>query len=173
MAFGLGPRDEVLRIITNAGIWFHDPKTFELLYLLGVPVDFYRFSDDGRLLATAMDDTSIAVWDVVNGTEIARLRGFRNGLTAIAFDGAAARLAVGTGDGEMLVWDIESRKCSPECGQKWSETSSSIILRTGSYRPMGIAPYASGISIRAGKSLFWQAIQTRSVVSACTGMDAC
>ena len=45
LAFGLGPRDEVLRIITNAGIWFHDPKTFELLYLLGVPVDFYRFSD--------------------------------------------------------------------------------------------------------------------------------
>ena len=74
---GLSPGDGVLRITTGAGIWLHDPETLVLRQLLAGSVHFTRFSDDGRLLAAALRDTSVVVWELASGGRAGEAAWFR------------------------------------------------------------------------------------------------
>jgi WD40 repeat protein len=66
-------------------------------------------SADGRLLAAATADHTVAVWDAVTGELRAKLSGHNEAVTALAFSPDGAALVSGSADGTARLWDLESR----------------------------------------------------------------
>jgi WD40 repeat protein len=69
-------------------------------------VDGVAFSNDGRLLATAGEDTTATVWDLRTGKQLLTLTGPTRYLTSVAFSPDGTRLATGGGDGIVRVYVI-------------------------------------------------------------------
>jgi WD40 repeat protein len=63
------------------------------------------FSPDGRLLAVGAGRT-VWLWDLNNGTNIARFPSFRRYCESLAFHPTASILAAGGRDGEVRIYDI-------------------------------------------------------------------
>jgi len=66
------------------------------------------FSPDGRLLASAGEDSGIILWDVSTHRAIRTFRGTANGVDSVAFSPDGLTLASGGGDGVVRLWDIAS-----------------------------------------------------------------
>lgn len=68
-------------------------------------------SADGRIAASASDDFSLIVWDLVAGRALRVLKGHTQSVLCCDFDPAApggARLASAGADGSLRIWDIET-----------------------------------------------------------------
>jgi hypothetical protein len=67
-------------------------------------------SPDGTLLAAALGDegkeSSVHIWDVLTGKKIAALAGHRGKVTSLAFSPDSRRLASGSTDTTVLIWDV-------------------------------------------------------------------
>jgi WD40 repeat protein len=63
-------------------------------------------SADGRWLAGARLDNTIAVWDLATGVEVAKRLGFSVPATCLAFRPDGRALASGHRDGTAVVWDL-------------------------------------------------------------------
>jgi WD40 repeat protein/DNA-binding SARP family transcriptional activator len=68
------------------------------------------YSPDGKLLATAGDDTTAKIWDAATGTELVTLRGHSLILEDVAFSPDGKILATASGDKTVKLWDVESWK---------------------------------------------------------------
>ena len=66
------------------------------------------FSPDGRLLATNAPSVGILLWDVRQGKERHRFKGFEGQVTSLAFSPDGRRLISGLSDSTLLVWDVAS-----------------------------------------------------------------
>jgi WD40 repeat protein len=64
------------------------------------------FSLDGRLVATGQQDSTIRLWDVVHGKELAKLEGHEGPVRTVAFSPDGKTLASGSEDTTILLWDI-------------------------------------------------------------------
>lgn len=65
------------------------------------------FSPDDRFLALIeLSGDCARLWEVPTGTEVCRLRGHRAEVECLAFAPRGLRLATGSADGTVLVWDV-------------------------------------------------------------------
>jgi len=67
-------------------------------------VDGVAFSQDGRLLATAGEDTTATVWDLRTGKQLLTLTGPTVFLTYVVFSTDGKRLATGGADGLVRIY---------------------------------------------------------------------
>lgn len=94
------------------------------------------FSPDGRLIATGsggtplgdpaqqlvpvVDDNSVRLWDAATGKLVRELKGHEHSVWAIAFSPDGRRLATGSFDTTLRLWDVERGvELSRAGGQSW------------------------------------------------------
>jgi WD40 repeat protein/Flp pilus assembly protein TadD len=63
------------------------------------------FSFDGQLLVTGGDDTTVRLWDAVEGTEKRTLTEHSNNVRAVRFDRATKNFASASMDGTLIIWN--------------------------------------------------------------------
>jgi WD40 repeat protein len=63
-------------------------------------------SPDGRILATAKQDQTVQLWDVLSGKELQRFSGYGLSVHAMTFSPDGKFLATGHEEGTILVWDV-------------------------------------------------------------------
>src|SRR5262249_57608204 len=89
---------------------FTAPRNFEPT---GEPGDIHpwsntlAFSPDGTFLAGAGGDArgDVRVWRLASGQEVLTLRGHTRGVNSVAFNPDGGRIATGSNDGMIKLWD--------------------------------------------------------------------
>ena len=71
-------------------------------------VESVTFSPDAKILATALTsvDDNVNLWDVSSRTKLASLKGHTNGVTSVAFSRDGKRLATGSRDRTVFIWNL-------------------------------------------------------------------
>ena len=69
-------------------------------------VETLTFSSDGSILATASNDLSVRLWNTVDATQIAILKG-QKGVGPLCFTPDNKTLAIGKWDGSIKLWNID------------------------------------------------------------------
>jgi len=89
------------------GLQIQDPSS-----LFPSLVTTLAFSRDGRLLvgaaASTNDGSHIWIWDASSGRELRRLPGGSAFLSALAVDLSGQRIATGSDEGEIQIWDVRT-----------------------------------------------------------------
>jgi WD40 repeat protein len=74
------------------------------------------FSPDGRTLAVGehtinltVEDSKVSLWEVATGRERARFLGHKGGISSLAYSPDGTRLASGSDDSTILIWDVTGR----------------------------------------------------------------
>lgn len=58
------------------------------------------------VFAVGYADGSVRLWNSTTSTVIVAFNGHKNAVTALAFDDSGSRLASGSRDTEIIVWDV-------------------------------------------------------------------
>jgi len=74
----------------------------------GDEVNAVAFSPDGRCLATANADRTVALWQVSTGTMLRKLTGHRAAVLSVAFSPDGRLLATGSDDRTAALWDART-----------------------------------------------------------------
>jgi WD40 repeat protein len=82
-----------------------DPKAVLPVTLLKHPFTEAAVSPDAKMLATASKEV-IQVWDLSSGKELCRLFGHTADISSLAFSPDGKRLASGSWDTTVLLWDV-------------------------------------------------------------------
>ncbi len=80
-------------------------------------------SPDGALMAMAVEERAVRLWDTATGAERATLRGHRDLVNALAFSPDGRRVVTASYDRTLRVWDVatgESRVLSGHVGPVWT-----------------------------------------------------
>jgi WD40 repeat protein len=103
----------------------------EILSLPRAGQDRVAFSPNGRLLAVTAPPQDIVVWDLAQGAELRRFKGFDAEVTWLAFAPDGRRLVSGLADSTLLIWDVEPPATPPAhkltavtVGKAWDDLGS-------------------------------------------------
>jgi WD40 repeat protein/serine/threonine protein kinase len=72
----------------------------------GSPINAVAFSPDGALIAAAMTDSTVGIWQIINGEEQHRLSGHADIVTDVEFSPDGALLASSSADTSVRLWDV-------------------------------------------------------------------
>jgi|GEM_PF-2005116 len=103
----LGIKDAVLGLVDLVEAQADAPPR-PALPSLGGRIKALALSDDGGLLAAAMQDGYVRLLDAASGAERARLIGAGDKLASLVFTADGSRLIGGRNDGGVVVWDVAS-----------------------------------------------------------------
>jgi WD40 repeat protein len=69
-------------------------------------VNAVAFSPDGKLVASASDDSTVGLWDSATGASLQTLESHSGGITAVAFSPDSKLVASASHDGTARLWDL-------------------------------------------------------------------
>ena len=123
-AVALSPDGRFLAVASNIGVWLYDADASRARALLPTvrPVISVAISSNG-VLAAGTHHAGVVLWEVETGTQIGTLR-HSEFVTSVVFSRDGTRLASGSWDQVIKVWDVQSRR---EVG-KWEVLRTSDIL---------------------------------------------
>jgi WD40 repeat protein len=82
------------------------------------------YSPDGRRIASAAEDDTVAVWDAETGEQLHQLTGYHGRVTSVAYSPDGRCIASAAEDGTVAVWDAETgerlRELTGHRGEVWS-----------------------------------------------------
>jgi eukaryotic-like serine/threonine-protein kinase len=92
-------------------IWDLDAgrQCFTFLSTHSGPVVILAYSPDGRYIASASPDRTVAIWDVASGREMLTLRGHASAVSKLVFSPDGSRLVTAGLDRTVRVWDLTTR----------------------------------------------------------------
>jgi WD40 repeat protein/tRNA A-37 threonylcarbamoyl transferase component Bud32 len=148
-----------------------DLRTFAWYYLwklchrevLSLPhdenVSALAFSPDGKMLAVAIGDRTVKVWDVIRRQELATLGGHTNSIFCVAFSPDGTLLATGGMDETVKLWDVAA----------WRERAS-LRGNLGWARSVGFSPDGRFLAVGSshGPIVLWD-VKTRQAVGILKG----
>ena len=111
-AVALSADGRCLAVASGIGVWLYEASTSRAMALLPTasPVHSVAFSVDGTL-AAGLDNGQVALWEVETGERIATLRHADRGrITSVVFSADGTRLASGSWDQVIKLWDVETRR---------------------------------------------------------------
>lgn len=74
-----------------------------------------RRSPKNDTFAVGYADGSIRLWNASSGDVICVLNGHKKAITALAFDDEGTRLASGSQDTELIIWDVVAESGLVKC----------------------------------------------------------
>lgn len=74
----------------------------------GSPVNAIAFSPDDMMIAAAMSDMTVGLWQIAGGAELSRLSGHEDIVTDVEFSADGATLASSSADSTVRLWDAAS-----------------------------------------------------------------
>ena len=116
------PDGKLIAMARFKTVEIRDGKTNNLLHTLGDhpgKVNDVAFSNDGKLLLAATGVTGlfgkVAIWDLTpdkieTGKPVAEITGHRDTLYAVAISPDGKRIATGSYDKQVIIWDAETTK---------------------------------------------------------------
>lgn len=81
-------------------MWHDTGHRAEVTCIVRLPVA------DSTTFAVGYADGSIRIWNAEAGTVIVRFNGHKRAVTALAFDPLGHRLASGSMDTDLIIWDV-------------------------------------------------------------------
>ncbi|HEY7313875.1 MAG TPA: WD40 repeat domain-containing protein [Gemmataceae bacterium] len=97
------------------------------------------FSPDGKILAGALPNKAILLWDAATGNEIHRLTGHSEEVLTLVFSPDGKKLASGSNldDGTVRAWDVESKRQLRQFGKPRMDLT-----------PLGFSPDGKILTVR-------------------------
>ncbi|UIK20666.1 caspase family protein [Rhizobium leguminosarum] len=122
------------------------------------------FSNDGKMILTASEDTTARIWDLTSGKQMRVFQGHRYTVRSAEFSPDGRYVVTGSSDATLKLWDTSSSATEPRTIGEFSNfvtslafTSDSRLLLAGSYPgilsdagddPLAIYEVPSGKKIR-------------------------
>lgn len=106
------PDGKLIAVMGVLGIWFYDAETLAEVGMIAHGADTIAFSADGQALATGRwSDRTVRLWDVNSQKQVGGLQlpGPR-GVTALSYSLDGKSLAVGYGNGDIVLWHTATQQ---------------------------------------------------------------
>ncbi len=127
------PDGKLIAVMGAIGIWLYDAETLTEVGMISGGTAAIAFSLDGQTLASgSRSDRTVHLWDVQTQKRVGSLQfPGRRGVTALSYSPDGKTLAVGYGNGDIVMWD-------PKTHEKTAllDTNSSV-LSTLAFSPNG------------------------------------
>lgn len=103
--------DQVLLSATSAGVYYIDSTnlTPKLFFDTKGVLSTFATSTDGEWVATGDVSGNVAVWDILDGSELMRFEKISGPIRSMAFSPDRRLLAAAAADRSISVWDLEKR----------------------------------------------------------------
>ena len=113
-----------------------DPCIFELKHHTGY-VFCVAYNFDSSLLASALSDGSVAVWNTKTGMVEFVLKGHQGDVTSVAWSRDGQRLATGSRDHTVRLWDVSTQQQVAELTGHTDSVTSVAFDGSGKYLASG------------------------------------
>jgi hypothetical protein len=175
---GLGPHEQRVSGVTAVGaahfatcawdqqvrVWHHRGRLEKSLSLADVRSRFYGVaaSADGALIAGAIGQRQVRVWDARTGAEVATLRGHGRKVQSLAFLPEGKRIVSCSSDMSVRVWNVSTERCERVLYGHTDEVNVVCVSADGELIASGGSDCAIFVwSARTGKQLLRINARTR------------